>query len=87
MRLVTGTIWLAVFLFLLTFAAKNTAPVTLRFWFDAVWQAPLVALLVAFFAAGAALGLASALATVLRQRRELARLKRELRARPRAEGA
>ena len=87
MRFVTGTIWLAVFLLLLAFAAKNTAPVTLRFWFDAVWQAPLVALLVTFFAAGAALGLISALATVLRQRRELARLKRELRARPRAEGA
>ena len=86
MRLVTGTLWLAVFLILLAFAAKNTEPVTLRFWFDSAWRAPLVALLVAFFAAGAALGLAAALATLLRQRREIARLKREARARSRAEG-
>ena len=87
LRFITGTLWLAVFLLLLAFAAKNTAPVTLHFWFDAAWQAPLVALLVAFFAAGAVLGLMAALATLLRQRREIAQLKREARAKARAETA
>ena len=52
MRIVTRTVWLVLFLLLLAFAAKNTAPVALRFYFDLVWQAPLVLVLFAFFAAG-----------------------------------
>jgi uncharacterized integral membrane protein len=79
MRILTRAVWFALFLLLLAFAAANTAPATLRFWFDVAWQAPLVLLLLAFFAAGAAFGVAAALGTVLRQRRELVRLRRELR--------
>ena len=56
MRVLTWAIRIALFVVLLAFAAKNTDPVTLRFYFDLVWQAPLVAVLLAFFAAGAALG-------------------------------
>ena len=52
MRLITWAIRIALFVVLLAFAAKNTDPVTLRFYFDLAWQAPLVALLLAFFAAG-----------------------------------
>jgi len=77
MRIVTWTVRLAAFLVLLAFAAKNADPVTLRFYFDLAWQLPLVALLLAFFAAGVLFGLAAILGTVLRQRRELGRLKRE----------
>ena len=40
---------------------------------------PLVLLLLGFFAGGAALGLVAALATLLRQRRELLQVKREVR--------
>ena len=79
MRFVTWTVRLLIFLFLLAFAVKNTEPVALRFYFDLVWQMPLVLLLLGFFAGGAALGLVAALATLLRQRRELLQLKRELR--------
>ena len=82
MRIVTRTAWLLLFILLLAFAAKNTEPVALRFYFDLVWQAPLVLLLLAFFASGAALGLVATLGTVLRQRREVLRLRREQRARP-----
>lgn len=77
MRILTWTIRLAVFLVLLAIAAKNTDPVTLRFYFDLAWQAPLIALLLAFFVVGALFGLAAALGMVLRQRREIGRLKRE----------
>ena len=77
MRVVTWTVWLVLFILLLAFAAKNTEPVALRFFFDLAWQAPLVALLLAVFAAGALFGLAAALTTLLRQRRELQRLRRE----------
>ena len=55
MRLITWTIRLLVFLFLIAFAAKNVEPVTLRFYFDLALQAPLVLLLLGFFAFGALL--------------------------------
>jgi uncharacterized integral membrane protein len=79
MRIVTWTAWLLLFILLLAFAAKNTEPVALRFYFDLTWQAPLVLLLFAFFAAGALLGLIAALGTLLRRRRELLRLRCEAR--------
>ena len=76
MRFVTWAIRIALFVLLLAFAAKNTEPVTLRFYFDLAWQTPLVALLLAFFAGGAALGLLAVLGTWFAQRREIARLRR-----------
>ena len=81
MRFLTWAIRLALFVVLLAFAARNTEPVTLRFYFDLAWQAPLVAVLLAFFVVGAALGLAAALGTFLSQRREIARLRRSERSR------
>lgn len=80
MRVLTWAIRLAIFLFLLAFAAKNTEPVTLRFYFDLGWQMPLVALLLAFFVAGVLLGLVAALGMLIRQRREIARIERAARA-------
>jgi uncharacterized integral membrane protein len=81
MRVLTWAIRLAIFLFLLAFAARNTDPVTLRFYFDLAWQMPLVALLLGFFVAGALLGVASAIGLLIRQRREIGRLERDVRAR------
>ncbi len=78
MRYLTWSVRLVVFLFLLAFAVKNTDPVTLRFYFELAWQAPLIVLLLAFFAAGAVLGVGAALATLFRQRRENIELKRSL---------
>ena len=78
MRLLSWVARVAVFILLLAFAVRNTDPVTLRFYFDLAWQAPLVALLLAFFVAGALVGLAAMLGTVLRQRREIQQLRREL---------
>jgi uncharacterized integral membrane protein len=76
MRILAWAIRIALFVVLLALAARNTDPVTLRFYFDLAWQAPLVALLLAFFAAGAALGLIAMSGTYLAQRREIARLRR-----------
>lgn len=76
MRFLTWAIRFALFVVLLAFAARNTEPVTLRFYFDLAWQAPLVALLLAFFAAGAVLGLIAMSGSYLAQRREIARLQR-----------
>jgi len=77
MRILTWAIRLALFILLLAFAAKNTDPVTLRFFFDSAWQTPLVTLLLAFFGAGALLGVVAAAALLLRQRQELQRLRRD----------
>ncbi|WP_301101864.1 lipopolysaccharide assembly LapA domain-containing protein [Propionivibrio sp.] len=66
-----------IFLFLLAFALKNSDPVSVRFFFDTAWQAPLIIIVLAFFAGGAALGVLSVLGTVFGLRREVSRLKRE----------
>ena len=76
MRLLTWAIRIALFVVLLAFAAKNTEPVALRFYFDLAWRAPLVTVLLAFFAAGVALGLLAMLGTTFSQRREISRLQR-----------
>ena len=77
MRLLAWAIRIALFILLLAFAAKNTDPVTLRFYFGLAWQAPLVAILLAFFAAGVALGLAAMFGSWLAQRRRIVRLERK----------
>jgi uncharacterized integral membrane protein len=81
-RVATWTIRLIVFLLLAAFAAKNAEPVTLRFYFDLALQAPLVLALFVFFAAGALFGLLAMLGALLRQRREIAALKKKVPAEP-----
>ena len=77
MRILTWAIRLIVFVLLVAFAAKNADPVTLRFYFDLAVQTPLVVVLFAFFLAGALFGMLALLGTLLRQRREIARLKKQ----------
>lgn len=77
MRVLLWLLRLMLFALLLGFAVKNSNPVLLRFFFDLGWQLPLVVVLLLFFAAGAALGVTAVLASYLRQRREIARLRRE----------
>jgi len=66
-----------IFLFLFAFALKNTELVTIRFFFDSYWQAPLIIVVLAFFIVGVALGVLSLLGTSFGLRREVSRLKRE----------
>jgi lipopolysaccharide assembly protein A len=86
MRVLAWILRIVLFLALFLFALKNTDTVSLRLYFDQVWQAPLVLVLLVFFAAGAVLGVLATLATVFRQRREIARLLREPGSRPRNDG-
>lgn len=67
-----------IFLFLFAFALRNTDLVSVRFFFGADWQAPLIIIVLAFFAGGAALGVLSLLGTVFSLRREVSRLKNTL---------
>ena len=63
---------------LVAFAAKNADPVTLRFYFDLVWQAPLIVVLFVFFAGGALFGVLALVVPLLRQRREIALLRKRI---------
>jgi len=83
MRVLAWTLRIVLFLALFLFALKNTDTVSLRLYFDQVWQAPLILVLLVFFAAGAVIGVLATLATVFRQRREIAQLQRELQSRTR----
>jgi putative membrane protein len=67
------------FIALLGFAVKNDQPVTLHYFFGYELQTSLVIVLLIFFAAGAAVGVLAMFANVLQQRREIARLKRDIR--------
>ena len=78
MRYLNWLLRAALFIVLLGFAVKNDQPVTLRYFFGYEWQSSLVIVLLIFFAAGTAIGALAMLASVLRQRREIARLKREI---------
>jgi lipopolysaccharide assembly protein A len=82
MKIVAWGFWLLVFAALLLFAVRNTDPVTVRFYLDSYWEGPLVLALLAFFAFGVACGVLACTTRLLRQRREIVRLKRELRSRP-----
>jgi putative membrane protein len=76
MRFLTWTVRLILFIVLLAFAVKNTDPVTLHFYFDLAWQAPLVVALFGALAIGALFGVAATAGALMRQRREIARLRR-----------
>ena len=80
MRILLWCCRIFIFLFLLAFALKNTDPVSVSFFFDTSWQAPLITVVLAFFAAGTVLGILALLGTVFSLRREVSRLKREAKA-------
>jgi putative membrane protein len=80
-RILSWTLRIILFLALFLLALKNTDTVSLHLYFDQVWQAPLILVLLVFFVAGAVIGVLATLATVFRQRRAIARLQRELRSR------
>jgi lipopolysaccharide assembly protein A len=80
MRYVLWVFKLALFALALTFAVKNTDPVAVRYFLGHEWRTPLIFVLLLAFCVGAALGVLGALGQILRQRREISSLKRELQA-------
>lgn len=76
----------ALFLLILSFAIVNTDPVTVRYYLGYQWQAPLVLVLLVAVCVGALVGLLVGLFQALRLRRQVAALKRELRAAQQSSG-
>lgn len=76
----TALLWIfriAVFLFLLGFAIKNSAPISVRFYLDTVWHAPLVLVLFLAFGLGVLVGLGTLTGTVIRLRKASGRVSAE----------
>ena len=86
-RLLFRLFMTVVFLLLLGFAFKNTDSVAVRYFLGFEWRAPLVLVLLVFFGIGIAGGVIASLAVMVRQRREILGLKRELRRHARATAA
>ncbi len=90
MRLLTWIFNLTLFLLALGFAVSNTATTELHFLpvgKEAVWSAPLVIFLLVFFAAGVVVGLLAGVPSYFRNRREISRLRKEIKVALRAQAA
>ena len=68
------------FLVALGLALKNTAPVTLQYYLGLQWHAPLILVLLLAFCAGAMAGILACVSLVIRERRKLLAIQRELHA-------
>ena len=74
-------VWLLRFLIvvvLVWFAVKNAQDVTIKGLPGQSWEAPLVFVLLTVFVAGVVIGLLAWVPTVVRQRREIGRLRRQI---------
>jgi uncharacterized integral membrane protein len=78
MRYLYAFLSVVLFFAVLGLSVKNAEPVTLHYYMGMVWHAPLVLMLLIFFGVGTAVGIMACLGLVIRQRRQLALLKREL---------
>jgi putative membrane protein len=70
---------LVILLLIVWFATKNADPVRINGLLDQSWHAPLIFVLLVVFAAGMVIGLLAWVPTIVRQRREIARLRKAAR--------
>lgn len=78
MKFLLWLLRIAIFIALFGLSIKNSNPVELRFFLDHSWIAPLSLALLVTFALGVTVGFTTLATTIVAQRRELARLKRQL---------
>ncbi|MBY0578530.1 MAG: LapA family protein [Burkholderiales bacterium] len=68
---------LSLFLLFFSFALKNTETTALHYYLGYQWHASLALILLVFFTFGIGVGLMASFATIFRQRREIAQLKKQ----------
>lgn len=78
MRILMWFLRFLLFFLLFGFAVKNDHLASLRFFFGGEWQLPVVFVILVSFSAGALLGVTATFASLLRQRREISRLRKQL---------
>ncbi len=70
---------LGLFFLLVGFTVRNDQPIVLQYFLGFEWQSSLIIVLLVFFAAGAAVGVLAMLGIVLKQRRLISQLERDVR--------
>jgi putative membrane protein len=83
MKILVWLLRLFILLVLVWFSVKNSDKVTL-YAYPYSWEAPLVLVILAFFSAGVMLGLLASLGSIYRLKREVSGLKKEIKARQKA---
>jgi uncharacterized integral membrane protein len=78
MKTVIWIVKLLLFFAALTFAVKNTDSVTVRYYLGVEWQAPLIFVILVVFCLGAIAGALVSLGPVIRLRREVSRLRKQV---------
>jgi len=81
MRYIYLVLGLLLFILLLGFAMKNVEPVELHYYLGYVWRAPLSLMILATFCVGTLVGVITCISPLIRLRRKLFVLQRELKAR------
>ena len=69
---------LALFLLLLALAVQNSESVSVRYFFGQEWQAPMALVIFLAFAAGLVVGLLACAVRLMRQKREMWGLRKQL---------
>jgi lipopolysaccharide assembly protein A len=82
MVFVRWIVGVTLFVALLVLSLQNDDPVTVRFYHWFSWQAPLIFLLLIAFASGAAAGLLAGVLRSARLKRQLNRLRKDVRRAP-----
>ncbi len=72
---------LLILLLLVWFSVKNSSQMVTLYAYPYSWQAPLVLIILAFFAGGVMLGLLASLGSIYRHKRDIAALRKDLKAR------
>lgn len=78
MRILVWSLRIIIFIMLFGLAIKNSGLVVLRLYFDNTWQVALSLVILSSFIAGTVVGITAGLATMIRQRREISRLRDQL---------
>jgi uncharacterized integral membrane protein len=78
MRVLVWFVRFVLFLFLFGFAVKNDHVADLYFFFGRQWHLPLVFIILVAFGVGILLGVTATITSLLRQRREISRLRKQL---------
>jgi len=78
MRALVWFVRFVLFILLFGFAVKNDHVVDLHFFFGKLWSFPLVFIILVAFAVGALMGVTATITSLLRQRHEISRLRKQL---------
>lgn len=78
MRILVWSLRIIIFIMLFGLAIKNSGLVELRLYFDNTWQMALSLVILGSFIAGTVVGITAGLSTMIRQRREISRLRDQL---------